>query len=432
MKRIVATVLTLALMLSLAVSLTARAAEKTTVTVWTFAAEDEEPTSWFARVKKWATEYNEKSDTINIVLEGSKNAQVMLTTLAAGTTPDIFTNYWNNAPAWSDSGVLMDLTDFVKNAPESWDYADFLESSWGLSTYNDKIYSIPYTYSSSFVFYNKQILRDAGLEFPKTLDEMIKMADELTIVKEDGTIERMGIIPDHPWLETVMWPVAFNAPYVSEDGKTITFDDPEMIKAYQWQADMYAKYGYDNVKNFIESFGNNAEDPLFTGKVVFRWRADSAVAAYTQYAAETNTDMGIEMLPAASDGNSYGMLTCAVWCVNARSENPEAAQEVLYGLTSPELFKELANGSYNNGTFLPRKSSLTYVAEGNFTEEARSIAAFLRDGNFRHFPMSSYIGEYLSSINTQMTEAVAGFITVEEGCKIVVEEVQPLCDKANQ
>lgn len=433
MKKTLSILLVLAMVLSLGLGLVSASAEdKTKVVVWTFAAEDQEETSTFARLKKWAEDFTAGNDKIEVVVEGSKDAQVLLTALAGNEGPDIFQNYWNNAPAWAEKGALLDLTEYVNNAPESWDKADFLDASWGLCTYNDHIYFIPYTYSSSFIFYDKDVLKEAGYdEFPKTLDEMIELADKLVVIGEGGKIERMGILPDVPWLETVMWPVAFNAPYTSEDGKTITFNDPTMVKAYQWQADIYAKYGYDNVKNFTESFGNDAQDPLFTGKLVMRWRADSAIPNMIKYGKETGTNVGMAFMPAAEDGTAYGMLTCAVWGVNAHTKNVDATIEVLYSLTGKENMQWLANGQFNNGTFMPRVSALNYVIDGEFEDMAKECATMLRDGQFRHFPMSSYIGEYLAAINTQMTEALAGYITVEEGCQNVVDEIQPIADAAN-
>ena len=46
----------------------------------------------------------------------------------------------------------------------------------------------------------------------------------------------MGLIPDYPWLDNVLWPVAFGAQFIDEETNTITFDSPEMLKAYQFQA----------------------------------------------------------------------------------------------------------------------------------------------------------------------------------------------------
>ena len=307
---------------------------------------------------------------------------------------------------------MYDLTEFVNGGDAEWNKDDFIDAAWDVCTYEDKVYSIPFTYSSTFLFYNKDMLAEAGWEeFPKTMDELIQCIDDCTKVGADGSIEQMGLIPDYPWLDNVLWPVAFGAQFIDEETNTITFDSPEMLKAYQFQADIYSKYGYDNVKRFIDSLGARAttEDPLFTGKLAIRWQADSALASMVDAAKETGTNMGIAPMPAPA----------------------EATLKVLKSLTSAENMAFMAEGDYGNGAFMPRKSALdAVIAMDGVSEEAKQVAEMLRDGEFRAFPMSSYVNEYLTEISTYMTEALAGNMTVEDAAKAVVEAVQPMADEA--
>ena len=407
--------------------------EKTVVTVWCMHAEDEEPTKPYQRLLKWAEDYNaNNTDNIEVVVSGAKTADVILTTVASGGTPDIFQNFWNNAPTWANNGALLDLTEYVNAEDAEWDKSDFVDSTWELCTYQDKIYSVPMTVSSTYLFYNKTMLADAGwTEFPKTMDELAQCIKDCTKVGDDGAIQQMGLIPDYPWLDNVLWPVAFGAEYIDESGK-ITFDSPEMMQAYQFQADIYNEYGYDEIKRFVDTLGARAtnEDPLFTGKIAIRWQGDSAVASMVQAAKETNTEMGIvELPPAAEGGTSQSMLTGGVWEVNAKTANPEATIKVLKSLTGKEAMAYFAEGDFGGGNFQPRKSALTAVTElDTASEEAKQIAVMLRDGTLRAFPMSSYVNEYLNEISTYMSEAIAGNTTVEEAVKAVVEAVQPLAD----
>ena len=90
---------------------------------------------------------------------------------------------------------------------------------------------------------------------------------------------------------------------------------------YTSQADIYSKYGYDNVKRFIDSLGARAttEDPRFTGKLASRWQADSALASMVEAAKETGTNMGIAPMPApAEGGEGQGMLSCGCLLYTSR------------------------------------------------------------------------------------------------------------------
>ena len=180
--------------------------EKTVVTVWHMYAEDEEVTKPHQRLLQWAENYNAtNTDNIEVVVSGAKTADVIMTTIASGSTPDIFQNYWNNAPTWANNGALYDLTEFVNGGDAEWNKDDFIDAAWDVCTYEDKVYSIPFTYSSTFLFYNKDMLAEAGWEeFPKTMDELIQCIDDCTKVGADGSIEQMGLIPDYPWVDNVL------------------------------------------------------------------------------------------------------------------------------------------------------------------------------------------------------------------------------------
>lgn len=397
-----------------------------TITVWHMWGEDEEPTTNHQRFLKWAEEFNStNTDNITVEVSGAKTADVIMTTIAAGSTPDIFQNYWNNAPTWADNGALYDLTDFVNNDTE-WNKDDIMPAAWKLCTYNDKIYSIPSTFSSTYIFYRKDLLAEAGWDaFPTTLEELAQCIKDTTKVESDGTITQMGMIPDYPWLDNVLWPAAFGAEWV--DGDQVNFNNIEMLAAYQFQKDIYDEYGYTEVKRFQDSLGARAttEDPLFTGKLAMRWQADSALASMEE--AGEGADWDIVEFPKADNGKSNQMLTCGVWEMNAKTKNPDAAWKVLASLTSSETMKVLAEGDYNNGSFWARKSALEYVANDlDVSDKVKQVANLLLNGNFISFPVSGYISEYLSIINGEMSLALSGDTTVEAAAQKVQDQVSEL------
>lgn len=403
------------------------ASDPVSINVWHMWAEDEEPTKMHKRLQAWAEDFNSTNqDNITVQVSGAKTADVIMTTIAAGSTPDIFQNYWNNAPTWADNGALYDLTDFVNNDAD-WNKADVMSAAWNLCTYGDKIYSIPFTFSSTFVFYRKDLLAEAGWNtFPSTLEELAQCIKDTT--KLDGnTITQMGMIPDYPWLDNVLWPAAFGASWM--DGDEVNFDNPEMRAAYQFQRDIYDAYGYTEIKRFQDTLGARAttEDPLFTGKLAMRWQADGALAAMEE--AGQGVEWDIAEFPKASNGKSNQMLTAGVWEMNAQTENPNAAWEVLSSLTGEETMKKLAEGDFNNGAFFARKSALEHVATLDVSDKAKQVADMLLHGNFISFPVSGYISQYLDMINVNMSDALSGDKTVDEAAANVQEQVSAIAKK---
>ena len=121
------------------------------------------------------------------------------------------------------------------------------------------------------------------------------------------------------------------------------------------------------------------------------------------------------------------MLTCGVWEMNAHTENPEATWKVMASLTGEENMKFLAEGDHNKGNFMPRKSALNHLINDlDVSENVKKNATVLLNENLTHFPMVSYIGEYLSIISNEMNEALMGNVSVEEAAQNVQDQVSKL------
>ena len=77
-------------------------------------------------------------------------------------------------------------------------------------------------------------------------------------------------------------------------------------------------------------------------------------------------------------------------------------------LTGEENMKFLAEGDHNHGTFMPVRR-LNHVIDLDVSENtSRRTRPVLLNDNLTHFPMVSYIGEYLNIISTEMNEALMG------------------------
>lgn len=406
------------------------AKEETTVTVWVPDAEDNEPTSEFARLSSWAKEFNEaNAGDIKVVVSGNHQPSDILTVISSESTPDIFYNYWNNTPSWATAGAILDLTDYIKNTPD-YDADDFLPYALKMAAdANGVQYAIPWQVSTSALFYNKDMLAQAGYtEAPKTLDELLDIQKKLTVI-ENGVVKQAGIIPDVPWLEMVGWSVATGAKWADDQGN-VTFDTPEMKRSYQLQADMYQELGgYDAGQQFVSTLGKlgEATDPILNGKVAMLYLPDSMINNFV--ANGTDVNWGIAPLP-SDDGEQ--MMTIGTFAINAKSKNPDAAWSVLANLTSKDsMIKYEVPGLNGNGKLMSRTSALTALKDGeSYYEENRLIADSMLNAKMRGFTVNSYINEYLNAINEQMSEAVAGRVSVDEAAANVQKTVEEIAARS--
>ncbi|GKH31423.1 extracellular solute-binding protein [Muricomes sp. OA1] len=131
--------------------------------------------------------FNEKYDgKYKVEFEASdkeSHSKNMKLEASDGTLPQIFWLDASEAPEYSDSGVLMDLSDFLS---ENSDIQTALGGMENAFQDDSGQYGLPYQCNVQGIFYNKDLFDKAGVEYPTndtTYEEFIEMVKKL---KESG------------------------------------------------------------------------------------------------------------------------------------------------------------------------------------------------------------------------------------------------------
>ncbi len=82
-----------------------------------------------------------------------------------------------NVALFASSGWIVPLTDYY---PAEYDYADFDPGRQKVATYDGKVWFAPLTGGGDLMVYRKDVLEAAGIQPPKTLDELIADVPKLT------------------------------------------------------------------------------------------------------------------------------------------------------------------------------------------------------------------------------------------------------------
>ena len=403
--------------------------EVTTITVWTMQAEDNDPTAGSSRLKKLIDDFNASHDDIQAELSYGKTYDNIVTAIASQDTPDIFQMYWQYASPLAARGALYDLTDFVDGDAE-YDKEDFLDKAWNLCTVDDRIYSIPYTASSSFAMYNIEVLKEAGYDsFPTTFDEMIQCAKDCYDLESTS----MGMNPLSPWLDNVMWPAMTQASWEDADGNP-AFDSEAMRLAYSAQKELIDyQGGYAAATGWESDFGTargGVTDPILTGETGFLLLPDSSIPTMYNAGVEAGYNYGETWSIAQLPGNS--MFTAGVYEMNAKTKDPEAAWEVLSYITSKDAMAYYAEGVNNVGQLCPRASALDALMEmEDVCEPMKQVADIIKNAELQSFPMSGYVDEYLTAISNNMTSYLDGTLDLDTAVANVQSEAQAACDAFN-
>ncbi|MFF2088922.1 extracellular solute-binding protein [Paenibacillus sp. NPDC058174] len=106
--------------------------------------------------------------------------------LTASELPDIVIIDNPDHAAYAAMGLFADITEQLKDWPEK---DQFFEGPWKSASYDGKQYGIPLGSNNLALYYNEQMLQDAGVTPPQTWDELREAAKKLT---KDG-VKGLGV-----------------------------------------------------------------------------------------------------------------------------------------------------------------------------------------------------------------------------------------------
>lgn len=192
-----------------------------------------------------------------------------LAAVAAGSgMPDVIVTDRPQLPRLAREGIYQSLQPFIEGSgfnPENfWDF------TWQQTLYQGESYGIPFETDVRILFYNKNLLEQAGIEAPpQTWEELWEAADKLDIVNEDGSIERMTFFPLEGNVGPDLWALTTGHTMI-QDGRPVV-NDPKMVQTLEWILQWIERYGgWDNVQRFLQSYGAAPNDPFMSSGVVMK------------------------------------------------------------------------------------------------------------------------------------------------------------------
>ncbi|WP_315704336.1 MULTISPECIES: ABC transporter substrate-binding protein [unclassified Bradyrhizobium] len=213
--------------------------------------------------------------TVKPVYTGSYQDSIVkaITAAKAGNAPDVAVLLSTDMFTLIDDDMIEPY-DAIATSPAdaAWIksfYPAFMENSQSGHTWG-----IPFQRSTIVQYWNKDAFKAAGLDPetpPKTWDEMVAMAKKLTKRDASGTVTQWGLeIPSSGfpyWLFQALT-TQNGAILANQDGTKVAYNDPKVIEAAQFFADLSRK---DEVmpKGIID-WGTTPKD-FFEGKTAMMW-----------------------------------------------------------------------------------------------------------------------------------------------------------------
>lgn len=255
------------------------------------------------------------------------------TALEAGNAPDATIGSAAFAASFHEQGVLENLNDVVERIGGEEAWAPSAQSLVELSKDGDDYFALPYTNNAVLLWYNKEMLADAGLEPPTTWDELETAAAAMT--KDD----RYGILV--PASKSMVTTQSLYSLILSNGGDVVDranpdnviFDAPASVEAIEFYGNL-AQYsppgaaGYDRPE---------AQAAMTTGKLGMFIYGSWMQAALEEAGPETVAQFGAVPVPgnAEESGSFMGGLSLFAF---TGSEHPEETRDFLAWMLSPEAY----------------------------------------------------------------------------------------------
>ncbi|HLM41952.1 MAG TPA: extracellular solute-binding protein [Microvirga sp.] len=312
---------------------------KTELTFWSWRQEDR---AFYQDVIK---KFQEKEPEISVKFEtyAPENYQTILSTaLAAGRGPDVIqVRAYGNLETIATPGYLLALDK--QTVPELANFPDAALAAETLRA-DGKVYAVPFAMQAQLVVYNKKLFRDAGVNPPKTWDEMMALAQALKAKNinpfTNGTATAWQNETIVGGLLSSMLGKQFEEDIVS--GKA-NFTDPRFVNALTKLKDISQYFA----PNFIGVDYPSSQQLFVAGRGAMFAGGSYEVANFKNQ--NPSLDLGVFPAPVMKAGDQALVATYydGGYAVNAKTDKKDAALKFVRYLATPEYGTAFTNGLKN-------------------------------------------------------------------------------------
>lgn len=369
-------------------------------------------------------DFNESQTTYEVKGLQVPDVQKQIAAIASNSGPDVTDNFNTNIGSYASKGILMPLDQLMKRDSYG---DDFIKEALNTCKYNGKTYGLPIGITTMMLYYNKDLLKEAGYDrVPLTDKELIEYSLKLTKKdSETGYIKTLGF-PDFPF---VYYPVnltfALGGDFITKDGKTLTPDNPGTRKALELIYNFRKTVGIDNIQRFTSSAGGyvTPNDPFIVGDQALRIDGPWLNSLIKEYNPDLN--FGIAELPYPEGHKELaggGELSSSVMFIPSTSKNKEGAWAFIKYICGKVGMKSFAIA---NGT-TPARHSLLKDPDIQKIDGFKEFAERIEKGNLKSFPSFPNQQEYLSQMEQEWELIINGKESLDDGLEKLTKKTLKL------
>jgi multiple sugar transport system substrate-binding protein len=379
------------------------AAARTEISFWHYMSGDKEG----KYVQQAVDEFNLSQDKIYVKAQYLPRTELMKQyTIGAVSNelPDCGMVDNPDLDSYAAMGVFADITDLFN----AWNEAKFLEGPLNSCKYEGKIYGLPWGNNCIGLFYNKTLLKKAGVSVPETWSELESACAKLTsgnvralavsaINNEEGTFQYM------PWL-------------ISAGGSVMHLDSQESKKSLIFLKRLIDK-GYIS-KECINWTQADAEKQFAAGQAAMMINGPWQFSGLESDAPDL--DYGVASIPRADNGK-YASVLGGENIAICKGAHLQAAWTFLIWITNKENSARICKAI---GRYSPRSDVNTqemFKDDPNNAVLASLMPDAVSRGPSPHWPDIS------EAVYTAVQEGLTGQKTIDKA----MNDAQAKIDKIN-
>ncbi|PJJ73633.1 multiple sugar transport system substrate-binding protein [Diaminobutyricimonas aerilata] len=330
-----------------------------------------------AQLNEQAGAFNDSQDEYRVKYVAQELVEEkLLTAIAGGQVPDVVLWDRYNTSLYAPKGALQPIDELVEE--DSVDLDAFYQEALGELEVDGELYGLPLLVDNRSLYYNKQILAEAGVTPPTTWDELLTAAEALT-VREGGKLQRAGFMLDDPGLFNMyLWQAGGDL--LNDDETKVEFNSEQGLQVLDfWQRLLDAGV-------YEQGFGDGI-DAFAEGRTAMRLDGPWQLSTYDKV---EGLEYGVVQPPAGPNGDKGAGMGGFGLVIPQGAKNAEGAWEFMkWWATQPE-----------NGV--------------NFAKIAGWIPANIEAANDPYFTEDEHLAGFIQTLEyARVRPSVSGYSDVE-------------------
>ncbi|GAA1310317.1 sugar ABC transporter substrate-binding protein [Planotetraspora silvatica] len=345
----------------------------------------------------------------HVELPGPTYLTQVLQQAQSNTLPDVLMLDNPTLPQVADTGVLQPLSD-IGNI----DLSQFIDSAKQMITYKGAVYAVPIVTTTVALFYNKATFSKAGLQPPRTWQELLTTAKRLS----GGGNYGIGVTADTSDGGDAPWqflPFAW-----SNGGSLADASSPEMKEALQLWVDLVNEGAMS--KSVVNWGAQDLVDQFSAGKLPMMVNGAWNFPALD---AVGGLDYGVVPLPVKdSSHKASGAFGGEVWSIpkSTPSDRQKAALDLLAYLSNADNSVNIAVKSYA----VPLVQSGIPKAVQQIGPNLQPFVDELENGRQRTESVGAHLPQAARILTNAIQSALTGTRTVDDALNDAAQQIKPL------